>query len=902
MTTGVIRRTGRQLAGGFRATGLAALVLALPAALTAQAVCGTPGRDGPGGVLAGVVNTYFPGTTANLAGGATSITLGAATGAGIGITPGDLLLVIQMQDADINRTNTANYGANDGTGAGATALNATGRYEYVTALSTVGVGGGVVTIRGAGAGNGLVNSYRNANATGTAGQRRYQVIRVPQYSSATFSSALTARYWNGTSGGVLAVDVAGQLTLGGTVSLDGRGFRGGSGRGLSGGPAGSNTDYRNLSTRNFHGIKGEGIAGTPRYVLDAATGTEVNTGAEGYPSGATARGAPGNAGGGGTDGNTPANDQNSGGGGGGNAGAGGQGGNTWSSNLAVGGRGGAAFPGAAGLLVMGGGGGAGSRNNSSGVASHGGAGGGIVMIRAGTVTGTGTITASGLNGNTPANDGGGGGGAGGSVLVFAASGDLSGLTVLARGGNGGNADVGGAAHGPGGGGGGGLIVLSAAAATDVSGGQQGYTVTPGNFYGATAGAAGAVVTGLAAGGMPGTSPGALCVPALTVTKTTSTPTVGNMPTGTTATYTIVVTNAANRDTARTLTISDPLPAGFTFASASPPVLGGGASRPSATDPALGDAVPVWGTFAIPGGGSVTLTFVADIAAGVGGTFQNPATATYLDPRRITVNGTTTADYDPASSTGEDVTVLVLGVTVTPDGVDTLRRLPSNGTGYVYQFTVTNATIAADHDLLAVPGAALVVDSVRGAGFTFGARSDSARVSLAASASVPVSVWFQVANVTSGTLDSLVLHARAVASPAVRDSGWLFVRVVKPAIATVKSVAPLGVRAPGTELTYTLGVTNTGSEAAAGVVTVDSLPAEVEFKLGTVSATLPPGLTALVEYSVDGIDWTYTPLSGGCGAAAGYDRCVSRVRWTFQQPLGAVAPDNAASLQFVARIR
>jgi uncharacterized repeat protein (TIGR01451 family) len=881
---------------------LVLLTLAVPGQLGAQAVCGTPGKDGPGGVLAGVVNTYFPGSTAALAAGATSITLGAATGAGIGITPGDLLLVIQMQDADINSTNTANYGGANGTGAGATALNASGRYEYVTALSAVGVGGGVVTIRGAGAGSGLVNSYRNAAAAGAAGQRRYQVIRVPQYSSATFSSGLTAGYWNGTSGGVLAVDVAGQLTLGGTVSLDGRGFRGGSGRGLAGGGAGSNTDYRNLATRNFHGIKGEGIAGTPRYVLDPATGVQVNTGVEGYPNGATARGAPGNAGGGGTDGNTPVNDQNSGGGGGGNAGAGGQGGNTWSSNLAVGGRGGAAFAWGANLLVLGGGGGAGSRNNSSGVASHGGAGGGIAMIRAGTVTGTGTITANGLDGNTPANDGGGGGGAGGSVLVYAASGGLAGLTVQARGGNGGNADVGGAAHGPGGGGGGGLIVLSAAAATDVSGGQPGYTVTPGNFYGATAGSAGVVSAGLLAASMPGTSPGALCVPALTVTKTTSTPTVNNTPTGITATYTIVVVNAANRDTARTVGIGDTLPAGFTFASASPPVLGGGASRPGTSNPTVGDAVPAWGTFSIPGGGSVSLTFVVNIPAGVGGTFQNPATATYLDPGRTTVNGTTSAAYDPGSSTGEDVTVLVLGVTVTPDGVDTLRRLPSNGSGSVYQFTVTNATIAASHDLLAASGAVLTVDSIRGPGLTFGARPDSARVALGASASVLVSVWFRVANIASGTLDSLTLHARAVPAPTVIDSGWVFVRVVKPAVTTQKSVAPLGIQAPGTELTYTMGVTNAGSEAAAGVVTVDSLPAEVEFKVGTVSTSLPPGVTVVVEYSQDGVDWGYTPVSGGCGAAAGFDRCVTRLRWTLQQPLSPIAPDNTATLAFVARIR
>jgi hypothetical protein len=54
--------------------------------------------------------------------------------------------------------------------------------------------------------------------------------------------------------------------------------------------------------------------------------------------------------------------------------------------------------------------------------------------------------------------------------------------------------------------------------------------------------------------------------------------------------------------------------------------------------------------------------------------------------------------------------------------------------------------------------------------------------------------------------------------------------------------------------------------------------------------------------VDGTSWSYMPVSGGCGATAGFDRCVTRIRWTFQQPFSAVAPDNTATLEFVARIR
>jgi uncharacterized repeat protein (TIGR01451 family) len=637
----------------------------LPIALgqTTQA-CALPGKDGP---LPGpgVINTYYSGNT-SVAAGATSISLDAATGSSTPIALGDLLLLIQMQGADLNSTNTGAYG--DGVAgdpaSGQLSTNFTaGLYEYVVATSAVSTAGGTVSIRSGPTGGGVINSYTNANNTGgtSQGQRRFQVIRVPQYSSATLTSGLTATRWNGKAGGVLVFDVAGQMNLGGaTVSLDGLGFQGGAGRQLNG--AGSTTDYRTLSTGNSNASKGEGIAGTPRYTFNAATSALVDNTNEGYPLGSYARGAPGNAGGGGTV-------VDSGGGGGGNGGLGGRGGNTWNTNLAVGGFGGATFSNAANRLVLGGGGGAGISNNG-GLSSSGGAGGGIVMVRAGSVSGTGTISANGSNGFTPLNDGGGGAGAGGSVLVVAASGNLTGLSVRARGGRGGDswptqAPGGnpGERHGPGGGGGGGFVALSSAAGSppDVSGGANGTTTTANDAYGATSGVTGQSVTAVTSDQTPGIDPGTECGPVLTPTKVTS-PTVGpvsinNTPSGTTATYSITVSNAALRSTATNVAISDPLPSGFSYASTGTILLNGGATRSAPSNPTVGATTPIWGTFAIPAGGSVSIPFTVNIAASVpSGTYQNPATATYLDPTRTVVTGTTSASYNAASSTGEDVTI------------------------------------------------------------------------------------------------------------------------------------------------------------------------------------------------------------------------------------------------------
>ncbi|HVG28882.1 MAG TPA: hypothetical protein VM864_04095 [Pyrinomonadaceae bacterium] len=686
----------------------ALLLLALFVSLScqragAQTVCATPGAQGPANspALSGVVNTYFPGTASVAAGNSnTSIQLGTmrAGGASTSISIGDLLIVIQMQDGTFNSTNGTAYGANNASGRGLTAAGGAGLYEYVIATSASG-GNGSVTVRGAGTNNGLVNSYTNGAANTTAGAgaqgvRRFQVIRVPQYSSATLSGTVTAPVWDGSTGGVVAFDVAGLLNLNnGVINVTGLGFRGGGGRALVGGkavngggnPSPANNDFAYLSsspstaTNGAHGSKGEGTLGTPRYVFNPQTNTvdELNPTAEGYPNGSYAMGAPGNAGGGGTDSDgTGVNQENSGGGGGANGGDGGRGGNTWNSNATTGGLGGVATasPGA-GRVVFGGGGGAGSRNNSVNYDSSGASGGGIVLVRTDTVTGTGTINADGNAAwNNTANDGGGGGGAGGSVVVTA-SGSLAGLTVNARGGRGGDAwRTGGTTtadrHGPGGGGGGGFVAQTGGAFAFVNGGAHGVTTTLLSAYNSTDGASGQTL-GITQAQAPGVGSGAQCVASLTTTKTTTTASVNNTSAGTTATYTITVANAAARAAATTLSISDTLPAGFTYASTTSVTMSPGVTRSPTTNPAAGAAVPTWSTFSIPGGGSVTIIFAVNVASSVArGTYQNPAAATYLDPRRTITSGTATASYDSASSTGEDVTVL------SPPTLDMQKRCTS----------------------------------------------------------------------------------------------------------------------------------------------------------------------------------------------------------------------------------
>jgi uncharacterized repeat protein (TIGR01451 family) len=113
----------------------------------------------------------------------------------------------------------------------------------------------------------------------------------------------------------------------------------------------------------------------------------------------------------------------------------------------------------------------------------------------------------------------------------------------------------------------------------------------------------------------------------------------------------------------------------------------------------------------------------------------------------------------------------------------------------------------------------------------------------------------------------------------------------PNVTISKSVAGGSSPQPGTVLTYTITFTNTGNANAVNVVVDDEVPAQLQFQIGSPSITLPGGITATTEY-FNGTVWTYTPVSAGCGAPAGFDGCVRKIRWSLSAPLAASAGGTA----------
>ncbi|MBM3423918.1 MAG: hypothetical protein FJY06_00305 [Bacteroidetes bacterium] len=461
------------------------------------------------------------------------------------LTPGDLILIIQMQGASLNvDTYAANqYVTSNGQfwGPYTTPIghlndwtqhiplwgeilnyNNAGKFELAEVRATGGANGITLLCP-------LVNNYTSLG--------RVQIVRVPRFVNLTVNAntSIIPTPWNGSTGGVVALEVDGTLTLNAnsSISATGAGFRGGNTEDQTlGSPPGNVNDIGFCASHipSQGAEKGESIAGF-HFEYDAIYSRYCKS-------------APANGGGGG-------NNHNAGGGGGCNIG------NTALSytgkgvpdpiynvnwNLEVAGMGGSISPGGGrggysgatanqnentvgpnnvlwsgdyrrkegGLgghplqqdnsrIFSGGGGGAGDQNNSQG--GSGGRGGGIAYVKVyGSIVGTGSIEANGANGiNANPNgqtavqastqkfgiDGAGGAGGGGTIYLSNANSVPNTINLSANGGNGGNQVLSIGlfatnpqmeADGPGGGGGGGYISISSGSpAILVNGGSAGTT-------------------------------------------------------------------------------------------------------------------------------------------------------------------------------------------------------------------------------------------------------------------------------------------------------------------------------------------------------------------------------------------------------------------------------------------
>jgi len=519
------------------------LILSTALILSISSAIGQKGKHGSLTQTGTTIVNEFTTLSSNASSGNTSITVANSllnsnsyTWFGGNLEAGDLVLIIQMQGADINGSPEpwsapapSVYGLPfDATWGQITDYFNCGNNEYAEVKSVPN--GTTIELR-----CGLTNDYTTSGSV--------QVIRIPRFYDLTINGTLSTTAWDGNTGGLIGLEVENDLIInaGGSIDASESGFRGAFTNVDLSGTTGVSHWSRPLT--NGGGLKGESIRGW---------GTEYD-----IHGGRYAKGAPANGGGGG-------NNHNGGGGGGGNAGntanwnegvgvpqgnynawtleatnilgvnssGGGRGGYTWSgtnqnanttgpgdaswggeNRRNRGGLGGRPLDYSGGKIYLGGGGGAGHINESSSTGAAGGNGGGIIhLLNYGSISGTGSVISNGENGedvtasgasfgNIAGNDGAGGGGAGGTVLINSPN-PITGISIATNGGDGGNQIIidGGfgdmrEAEGPGGGGGGGYIAISSGAITrTANGGMNGVTNSQGldEFppNGATAGGTG----------------------------------------------------------------------------------------------------------------------------------------------------------------------------------------------------------------------------------------------------------------------------------------------------------------------------------------------------------------------------------------------------------------------------
>jgi uncharacterized repeat protein (TIGR01451 family) len=397
-------------------------------------------------------------------------------------------------------------------------------------------------------------------------------------------------------------------------------------------------------------------------------------------------------------------------------------------------------------------------------------------------------------------------------------------------------------------------------------------------------------------------------PNLSITKTDN---VTSVYRGGPVSYTITVTNLGTY--AVRGTVSDNVPAsvtvsGWTCATTAPSFCGPPASGGAGNN--------ISATVTLEPAASATFTVNGTLSATASGTLVN--TATVAVPPWLTDSNTT-------NNTATDTDAINLNANLGITKTDGLANI-NPGSAISYSVVVSNAgpdgsvgSIVTDTVPATITGVTWTCGTPTG-GATCGAASGSGNsisttANLPSGSSVTYTISGSVSPTATGTLSntaSVITPASGVSDPtdlgrtgAGNNSATDNTTINPiPVVGLVKSVSPSGNQSPGTDLGYTIAFNNTGTAVARTIVIGDPIPANTDFRIGSMTSALgTTGLTVSFSYSNNGgTTYVYTPVSGGGGAPAGYDRLVTHVRWTFTGNLSQTVPNNAGSVGFTVRIR
>lgn len=292
--------------------------------------------------------------------------------------------------------------------------------------------------------------------------------------------------------------------------------------------------------------------------------------------------------------------------------------------------------------------------------------------------------------------------------------------------------------------------------------------------------------------------------------------------GSDVTYTVEVRNLGPDD-APTVTLTDPIPAGMTFVSAT--------SEPAfvCTTPAIGDGGTISCVAAtLIAGDTATFTFVVSIPLQTepGTFFVNQASATTqaVDPNDENNTGIATTTTPPPPQA--DLAVVKSGPTATgPDTDITYTIVLSNGGPAAATNVTLTDPIPADLTFVSLTqtGTPLTCDPLTaGAGGTLSCSAPT----YAAGGSTTLSLTLHVPAEPAGEYTNTAT-VQSDSDPNPENNATTTSLLVTAVDVSVTKTGP-AIAAAGTTISYTITVANAGPDAAADVTLVDPLPAGTTF--------------------------------------------------------------------------
>ena len=334
---------------------------------------------------------------------------------------------------------------------------------------------------------------------------------------------------------------------------------------------------------------------------------------------------------------------------------------------------------------------------------------------------------------------------------------------------------------------------------------------------------------------------------LTVTKVANTSTVVNTSSGTTASYSVTVTNSSSSG-ATGVKLIDNLPAGFTYLTTTNATLDG-AQLPSSSYTVTGittpqwDTAPVSGGFTIPAGKTLVFSFIASVTSTVAdGVYNNSASAT-------SSNATSITNFDGAANTSDNVTVTsaIIAASKTtstpvvansPGGATASYTITINNTGSAqatgvkvtdtlpagFSYASTSSVVANGSTTAFTTGGTTAVpqwDSSPPGGFTINPGAGLVITFNAFITSTVIDGVYNNSVATTGVVKNAVNYVGSGNSPEA-------VTISSQAVLTLGK-SHTGSFTVGTNGVYNLIVKNIGTSPTAGTITiVDTLPTGLAF--------------------------------------------------------------------------